>query len=177
MVFLFDVLRTDIQMNNRANQTIMRNILIILIVISELTFFSSCKKKEGPPLYGYIRISVIDTLTGLPIKDAIINSSPSGIDNEKTNTNGVLFSGKLDKDNYDISISIHGYISQIKKSVKILVEDKDTVKELGKEMKQKFACGGTVKDNEIELQGKHKNRVIEFLIKKGYKEELIDARG
>ena len=128
MVFLFDVLRTDIQMNNRANQTIMRNILIILIVISELTFFSSCKKKEGPPLYGYIRISVIDTLTGLPIKDAIINSSPSGIDNEKTNTNGVLFSGKLDKDNYDISISIHGYISQIKKSVKILVEDKDTVK-------------------------------------------------
>jgi translation initiation factor 1 len=57
------------------------------------------------------------------------------------------------------------------------IDDKDTVKELGKEMKQKFACGGTVKDNEIELQGKHKDRVVDFLINKGYRQDLIEARG
>ena len=55
------------------------------------------------------------------------------------------------------------------------IDDKATLKEIGKEMKQKFACGGTVKDNEIELQGNHKVRAKELLIKRGYKEELIDA--
>jgi translation initiation factor 1 len=55
------------------------------------------------------------------------------------------------------------------------INDKDTLKEMGKEMKQKFACGGTIRENEIELQGKHKDKVIDYLIKKGYKEELIDA--
>ena len=57
------------------------------------------------------------------------------------------------------------------------IDDKDTVKELGKEMKQKFACGGTVRDNIIELQGKHKDRVVDFLINKGYRQDLIEARG
>ena len=54
------------------------------------------------------------------------------------------------------------------------IDDKTTLKEIGKEMKQKFACGGTVKDNEIELQGNHKEGAKELLIKRGYKEELID---
>jgi len=49
------------------------------------------------------------------------------------------------------------------------------IKEMGKEMKQKFACGGTIRDKEIELQGNHKQKAKEFLIKKGYKAELIDA--
>ena len=55
------------------------------------------------------------------------------------------------------------------------IDDKNTLKEIGKEMKHKFACGGTVKDNEIELQGNHRDRAKELLIKRGYKEELIEA--
>ena len=42
-------------------------------------------------------------------------------------------------------------------------------------MKQKFACGGTIANKTIELQGNHKARAKEFLIKKGYNENLIDA--
>ncbi len=49
------------------------------------------------------------------------------------------------------------------------------VKELAKELKSKLACGGTVKDNEIELQGSHKERAKEALIKMGYREDQIDA--
>ena len=44
-----------------------------------------------------------------------------------------------------------------------------------KELKRKLACGGTAKDNEIILQGDHKTKVKEFLMGKGFKEELIDA--
>ena len=93
----------------------------------------------------------------------------------------------LPKDLFDISsiakeqqkIKVDVIRRKFSKFVTIVsgIDDKETVKELGKEMKQKFACGGTVKDKEIELQGKHRNRVVEFLIKKGYKEELIEARG
>lgn len=47
--------------------------------------------------------------------------------------------------------------------------------EILKELKRKLACGGTVKGNEILLQGAHKSKVKEFLLSKGFKEELIDA--
>jgi translation initiation factor 1 len=49
------------------------------------------------------------------------------------------------------------------------------VKELGKTFKKKLACGGTVKGDEIELQGKHRGKAKEILMAEGFKEELIDA--
>ncbi len=54
-------------------------------------------------------------------------------------------------------------------------EDDKEAKRLGKEMKKKLACGGTVKKRVIELQGKHSVKVKEILLKDGYKEEQIDA--
>jgi translation initiation factor 1 len=54
-------------------------------------------------------------------------------------------------------------------------EDQEIAKEMGKEMKRKFACGGTTKGTEIELQGDHKRKAKDFLLSKGYNEELIDA--
>lgn len=55
------------------------------------------------------------------------------------------------------------------------IDSKKEMKEIAKELKKKLACGGTVKDDEIELQGEHKRRVKEFLLDVGYKEEQIDA--
>lgn len=48
-------------------------------------------------------------------------------------------------------------------------------KQLLKEMKRKLACGGTFKGNEIELQGDHKNRVKDILIKQGFQEDQIEV--
>jgi translation initiation factor 1 len=48
-------------------------------------------------------------------------------------------------------------------------------KEIAKYLKKKLACGGTYKDNMVEIQGSQKEKVKELLIKKGYLEELIDA--
>ena len=55
------------------------------------------------------------------------------------------------------------------------VDDPKIAKELGKTMKSKLACGGTLRGTEIELQGDHKKRAKEILLQEGYKEELIDA--
>lgn len=46
---------------------------------------------------------------------------------------------------------------------------------LTKQLKKKLACGGTHKNNEIVLQGSHRNRVKEILQEQGFKEELMDA--
>jgi translation initiation factor 1 len=91
----------------------------------------------------------------------------------------------LPKDLFDISnitkekqkIRIEVIRRKFSKMVTVVsgIDDKATVKEIGKEMKQKFACGGTVKDNEIELQGDHKTKAKELLIKHGYKEDLIES--
>jgi translation initiation factor 1 len=42
------------------------------------------------------------------------------------------------------------------------------VKELAKKLKAKLACGGTVKNNEIELQGDHRNKVKKVLLDEGF---------
>lgn len=48
------------------------------------------------------------------------------------------------------------------------------VKDLAKQLKNKFACGGTAKDGVIELQGNHLREVREFLIKLGFAAETIE---
>ncbi len=42
------------------------------------------------------------------------------------------------------------------------------LKELTKKLKSKFACGGTLKNNVIELQGDHRQKVKEELEKLGF---------
>ncbi|MHB9302956.1 stress response translation initiation inhibitor YciH [Thermofilum pendens] len=41
------------------------------------------------------------------------------------------------------------------------------------EMKAKFACGGTIKDDHVELQGDHRYKVKEFLVLNGFPESNI----
>ncbi len=55
------------------------------------------------------------------------------------------------------------------------LEDHETAKNLEKVLKKKFACGGTVKGNKIELQGNHKKNIKKVLLEQGFKEELIDV--
>ena len=49
------------------------------------------------------------------------------------------------------------------------------MKDLTKQLKSKLACGGTIKGNHIELQGDHKPRVKEILVKLGYDENQIEV--
>lgn len=47
------------------------------------------------------------------------------------------------------------------------------LKSIGKRLKEELACGGTVKDGVIELQGDHKKKVKAVLVKLGYSEDTI----
>ncbi|MBU0757254.1 MAG: stress response translation initiation inhibitor YciH [Nanoarchaeota archaeon] len=61
-----------------------------------------------------------------------------------------------------------------------LIEGIDTkqidIKEIGKKLKAKLACGGTVKGGKIELQGDHKAKVVEILKTLGFDETSIDVK-
>ncbi len=46
---------------------------------------------------------------------------------------------------------------------------------LAKTLKSKLACGGTVKNGIIELQGEHKYNVKDILVKMGYSEDAISV--
>lgn len=49
------------------------------------------------------------------------------------------------------------------------------MKETAKKLKSKLACGGTIKNGKIELQGEHKQRVRDFLIQIGFSQETIEV--
>ena len=48
------------------------------------------------------------------------------------------------------------------------------VKKIAKDLKNELACGGTYKDNIIELQGYHVKRIRPLLAKLGFEEESIE---
>ena len=49
-----------------------------------------------------------------------------------------------------------------------------SINKLAKELKRKLACGGAVKDERIELQGNHVDKIKKVLIQAGYDEDQIE---
>ena len=48
------------------------------------------------------------------------------------------------------------------------------LKSLAKDIKHELACGGTIRNNEIELQGDHRRQVKPLLIKLGFPEDAVE---
>ena len=48
------------------------------------------------------------------------------------------------------------------------------IRPIAKALKNELACGGTYRDDEIELQGDHRRRIKEILVKLGFNAESID---
>ncbi len=53
--------------------------------------------------------------------------------------------------------------------VKGFIGKTDDLEILGKELKTRCACGGTVKDGEIIIQGDSRDKIVEYLLKKGFR--------
>jgi len=52
----------------------------------------------------------------------------------------------------------------------------ENAKGVASQLKARLACGGTYKNNHIELQGDHRKRIKEILVKLGYSEDQIELR-
>ena len=50
------------------------------------------------------------------------------------------------------------------------------LKDLGKRLKSALACGGTIKDGKVELQGEHKIRTKKILIDYGFNPSSVEIR-
>ena len=48
------------------------------------------------------------------------------------------------------------------------------IKQTAKDLKNGLACGGTYREDSIELQGNHKKKVKEILVKLGFSEDSIE---
>jgi translation initiation factor 1 len=57
--------------------------------------------------------------------------------------------------------------------VKKLVLSEEDIKELAKKLKQVCGSGGTIKDDMIEIQGEHRERIADALKKLGYKVKIV----
>ncbi|RLI86699.1 MAG: stress response translation initiation inhibitor YciH [Candidatus Altiarchaeales archaeon] len=49
------------------------------------------------------------------------------------------------------------------------------VHKIAKELKRRLACGGTSKNDKIELQGDHVRKVKDILTSMGFSEDMIDV--
>lgn len=57
------------------------------------------------------------------------------------------------------------------------LDSKDiALKEVAKCLKSEFACGGTVKEGRIELQGDHRSKIRNTLIQLGFSGDTIDVK-
>ena len=57
------------------------------------------------------------------------------------------------------------------------IDEKDIdLKDLAKKLKSELACGGTIKDGKIELQGEHKQKSRKVLIEYGFAPGSIELK-
>lgn len=80
--------------------------------------------------------------------------------------------GQIEKEEQKIKVFTE--IRRFKK-VTTVVQGITNGKEASKQLKSALACGGTFKDNHIELQGDHRGRIMGILKKLGYDEDQIEV--
>ncbi len=56
------------------------------------------------------------------------------------------------------------------------LEKEVNLNDIAKKLKAKFACGGTSKSGQIELQGDHKVRIKPVMVELGFPEETIEIK-
>ena len=83
--------------------------------------------------------------------------------------------GDLDKDSSQIIIRLE---TRRFKKKGTMIEGLDpkinNLESVAKELKGKYACGGTTKEGYIFLQGDHRDTIKEALVKLGFSEEKIE---
>ena len=76
-------------------------------------------------------------------------------------------------------IKVYTILKKFRK-VSTIIEGLDSkdiaLKDVAKNLKSEFACGGTVKEGKIELQGDHRAKIKKSLVKLGFSEQSIHVK-
>ncbi len=74
-------------------------------------------------------------------------------------------------------IRVSSVKKKFSKSVTIIegISKDVNIKDILKELKTRLACGGTIKNGVIELQGDHRKRIKDILVKLGFSDEKIEV--
>jgi translation initiation factor 1 len=81
--------------------------------------------------------------------------------------------GAIDREGQ--KIKVYSEKRKFRKIITIVEGITDKGKEVSSQLKSKLACGGTYKDGKIELQGDHKNKLKDILVKLGYSADKIEV--
>lgn len=85
--------------------------------------------------------------------------------------------GEISKEQQRIRIRVEIGKWRRKNTIIDGIDDKDTdLGRLAQKLKTFCACGGTAKNNQIMLQGDHRERVRSYLIRLGYPEENVEVQ-
>jgi len=83
--------------------------------------------------------------------------------------------GELDKDSSQIIIRLEERRFRKKGTMIEGLDPKiNNLEQVVKELKKKYACGGTAKDGYIFLQGDHRDKIKDALVNLGFAEEKIE---
>lgn len=77
----------------------------------------------------------------------------------------------------EAKIKIYGVKRSFGKAVTLIegIDEKANPKELAKKLKTRLSCGGTYKNEKIELRGNHKDKLKSILIEMGFPEDKIEV--
>jgi translation initiation factor 1 len=85
--------------------------------------------------------------------------------------------GELDKEEARIVVRLETRrFSKISTIIEGINPKQGDMPKIVKELKSTFACGGTVKDGSIMLQGDHRDDVKGYLIRIGFNEQAIQVQ-
>lgn len=82
----------------------------------------------------------------------------------------------LDREREIINVSVNAkrygkFVTEVRG-----ISDQEQAKKALKELKNSLACGGTLKDGVIELQGNHSAKIKHILVRLGFNSEQIEVR-
>ena len=112
-----------------------------------------------------------DSDTNIPSGKRIVYSEFGNVDNSAALQRGVA-EVPPNQQNLKIEASRKGRGGKTVTVISGFQEKPETLATLAKQLKAQCGTGGTVKENEIEIQGENKEKLLEIITKLGYKAKI-----